>query len=57
MIRNADRIGKKIEELKLPNICVKNDTWLVSYGGTTRELAEALGIRDGVLAHLMRASA
>ncbi len=46
-LRNTDAIAKKIRSLELPSLAVSDDVWLASYGGTTKEFAEALGIRSG----------
>jgi hypothetical protein len=42
---SAAAIGAKIAELALTKHEIKNDTWLVLYPGTARELAELLQIR------------
>lgn len=34
-----------IDALNAPSYEIKDDTWLVDYEGTTRELAERIGIR------------
>jgi hypothetical protein len=46
-LRNPDAIAKKIRSLEVPSLAVRDDVWLASYGGTTKEFAEALGIRSG----------
>jgi hypothetical protein len=49
----ATRKGKSpsfVEAIKRENIKyyeLKDDAWLLSYKGTTRELADLLGIREG----------
>jgi len=47
-VRGADRIKQSVELLPSDDYYeVKPDTWFVLYDGTTRKLAETLGIRDG----------
>lgn len=46
--RTPREIGRKIEaEHQGSYLAVRDDVWLVDYDGTTRGLAEALGIRKG----------
>lgn len=45
-LKNASAIGERIRELSVRSLPLKDDSWLAIYG-TTRELAEALGIRRG----------
>ena len=45
--KNAPAIAAKILELKVPFLALKADAWLAAYAGTTKEFAEALGIRRG----------
>lgn len=44
---NSPKFVAAIKREKLKHYELKNDTWLISYKGTTRELADVLGIRDG----------
>jgi hypothetical protein len=40
--------GAEVQKLPEPSYYeIKDDAWLVSYEGTTRQLAERLGIRGG----------
>ena len=45
--RNADAIEGKIRELEIPFLAIKSDAWMLVYGGTSRELGDTLGIRNG----------
>jgi hypothetical protein len=46
--KGTDRIFNAIERLQgAASFEIKPDTWLVQFDGTTRGLAETLGIRDG----------
>jgi hypothetical protein len=46
--RGAERIQAAIEALPLDTYYeLKSDTWFVLYEGTTKRLAESLGIRTG----------
>ncbi len=47
-IRQPESVRAEVEKLPEHSYYeVKDDTWLVSYEGTTRQLAELLGIRNG----------
>ena len=46
--KNADAVREEV--YRFPDLKayeLKDDTWFVSYDGTTRELAEKIGIRQG----------
>jgi hypothetical protein len=45
--RDPDKVGAAVQGLEVPHLAFKDDTWLISYEGTTRELADKLGIRPG----------
>jgi hypothetical protein len=45
--QRASQIAAAIEEKALSKYDLKDDAWLVASSGTTRELAESLGIRGG----------
>jgi hypothetical protein len=47
--RGADQIGERVGTLDgiKARFPIKDDAWLVTYEGTTRSLAEELGIRSG----------
>jgi hypothetical protein len=45
--KNPAAILTRIQELKLPYHSLQDDVWLIAYNGTTREMAEVLGVRDG----------
>ena len=46
--RGQETISARIQsEVKDEHYTVKPDTWFVSFDGTTQELSEKLGIKDG----------
>jgi hypothetical protein len=45
--RDPGKILEEIRQRELAHFKVTADSWLVAAGGTTRELAESLGIRSG----------
>jgi hypothetical protein len=51
--KTPEQIGTRIDELarhpdeSLKSYRLKQDTWFAAFNGTTRELAERLGIRGG----------
>ena len=45
--RESAAVAEKIRQLPdTPSYEIKSDTWVVNYNGTTRELAEKIGIRQ-----------
>ena len=46
-LKNAPALAAKIRDMELTSLSLTDDSWLAVYGGTTREFAEALGIRSG----------
>jgi hypothetical protein len=46
-IKNQAAIANKLRDLGVKSIALGDSGWLAVYGGTTREFAEALGIRSG----------
>jgi hypothetical protein len=45
--RNATGVADAIRNENLEYFVIKGDAWLVAFDGTTRALAEKLGIRGG----------
>jgi hypothetical protein len=47
--KGADQIGRAVEEEFGTNdsYALREDVWLIPFDGTTRQLAERLGIRQG----------
>lgn len=45
--RDPDKLAEKISKSGYENFKIKSDSWFVSADGTTREVAEKLGIRGG----------
>ena len=45
--RNASAIRDAIKELGVQFIPIKEDSWILVYAGTTKELGDRLGIRGG----------
>jgi hypothetical protein len=46
-LKNPAAITEKLRTIDVTSINLNEDAWLAAYGGTTREFAEALGIRGG----------
>jgi hypothetical protein len=51
-IKNEPAIADKLRTLEVKSIALGRGGWLAVYGGTTREFAEALGIRNGEIGAL-----
>jgi hypothetical protein len=45
--RDGSKVQAALQEKQYQNFPVREDAWLVAFNGTTRELAENLGIRGG----------
>lgn len=43
----APKVLAAIQEKQFPYLPIKGDVWFVAFDGTTRELAESIGIRGG----------